>query len=95
MGQADKYHSYEKITVPMYVCMYVCMYVYMYAAIRRPHVHHAVHVCVHILQFSKDRQHRLHVNSNCSSPKQEPVPDKASQQVINLENSLSKGMRQT
>ena len=50
----------------MYVCMYVCLYV----AIRRPRVHHECTMRVRILQFSKDRQHRSHVNSNCSSPKQ-------------------------
>ena len=35
-------HSYEKITVHLYVCMYVCMYVCeVYVAIRRPRGHSA------------------------------------------------------
>ncbi len=32
-SEPHRYHSYEKIDVPMYV--------YMYVAIRRPRVHHA------------------------------------------------------
>ena len=39
--------------------MYVCDYV----AIHRPQIHHAVCVCVCILQLGKDCQPRLHVNS--------------------------------
>ena len=54
------------------------------------------YVCAHISHFSKDCQCRSHVNSTCSSPKQEPVPELNSQRVIagrNLENSLLKGRR--
>ena len=36
------YHSYEKISVLMYVCMYVRMYVSVYVAIRCPRAHHTI-----------------------------------------------------
>ena len=52
------------------------------------------------IELDRDRQHSLHVNSNYSSPKQEPVSELNSsvnsQRVIagrDLENSLLKGRR--
>ena len=73
--------------------MYVCMYV----AIRRQCMCSSCSMCVCMSQFSKDCQRRSHVNSNCSSPKQEPVPElnnsMNSKRVIarrDLENSLLK-----
>ena len=50
-----------KIAIPMYVYMHVLI--------------HCPRVRVHILQLGKDYQRRSRVNSNCSSPKQEPVPE--------------------
>ena len=53
-----------KITIPMYVCMQCIEHVDNVSS---------QSMRVHILQLGKDRQRRSRVNSNCSSPKQEPV----------------------
>ena len=55
-----------------YVCMYVCSrYVVHVFIMHNVHAH---------IELSKDRQHRLHVNSNCSSPKQELASARTEQQ---------------
>ena len=73
-GEPHTNHSYEKIAIAMYVCMYVCMYVY-YVCSDTSSTCLSCSMHVHISLFCKDCQRSSHVNSNCSSPKQEPVPE--------------------
>ena len=60
--------------------MYICMYV----VIRRPRVHYSRCVC--ILQLSKDRQRRLHANSNVSHQTRAELSSINSQGVTLIEN---------
>ena len=61
-------HSYEKIAVHLYVCIYVCMYVRTYVRCMQRYVIHVV-IAHARNRCGKDRQHWLHVNSKCSSPR--------------------------
>ena len=78
----------------LYLCMYVCMYVCSDTS--STCLSCSMHVHVRISQFGKDRQRRSHVNSNYSSPKQEPNPAWSSSQshfstVKNLDPVRSSG----
>ena len=86
----------------------MCVYVHVNEYVVHVFIMHYVYARARVhIELSKDHQHRLQVNSTCSSPKQEPMcqclrcmPEVNSrvnsQRVIagrDLENSLLKGTR--